>query len=182
MDITARKTTELAMIALIRTDCLTGAVTRRHFLETAERECARAVRHGLPLSLLAVDLDHFKRINDEFGHAVGDAVLKSFVETVETFLRSTDVCGRIGGEEFCILLPQTDQAGAAALASRILAGVRGAPAHLPSRTLHYTASLGVSSLNAQNTTIDSLLRSADRALYRAKLLGRDREELAVPSD
>ena len=91
-------------------------------------------------------------------------------------------CARIGGEEFCILLPQTDQAGAAALARRILAGVRGAPANLPDLALHYTASLGVSSLNAQNTTIDSLLRSADRALYRAKLLGRDREELAVPSD
>ena len=182
MDITARKTTELAMIALIRTDYLTGAVTRRHFFEMAERECARAVRHGLPLSLLAVDLDHFKRINDEFGHAVGDAVLKSFVRTVETFLRSTDVCGRVGGEEFCILLPQTDQAGAAALASRILAGVRGAPANLPDLELYYTASLGVSSLSAQNTTIDSLLRSADKALYRAKSLGRDREELALASD
>ena len=182
MDITARKTAELAMITLNRTDCLTGAATRRHFFETAERECARAARHGLPLSLLSVDLDHFKRINDEFGHAVGDAVLKSFVETVETFLRSTDVCGRIGGEEFCILLPQTDQAGAAALARRILAGVRGAPANLPDLALHYTASLGVSSLSEQNTTFDSLLRSADKALYRAKSQGRDREELAIASD
>ena len=182
MDITARKTAELAMITLNRTDYLTGAATRRHFFETAERECARAVRHGLPLSLLAVDLDHFKRINDKFGHAVGDAVLKSFVGTVETFLRSTDVCGRIGGEEFCILLPQTDQAGAAVLASRILAGVRRAPAHLPNQALHYTASLGVSSLSEQNTTFDSLLRSADKAMYRAKSLGRDREELAIASD
>lgn len=182
MDITVRKVAELALLTLNRTDYLTGAATRRHFFDTAERECARAVRHGLPLSLLALDLDHFKRINDEFGHAVGDVVLKSFVSTVETFLRSTDVCGRIGGEEFCILLPQTDQAGAAALASRILAGVRGAPARLPTQALHYTASLGVSSLSEQNATFDSLLRSADKALYRAKSLGRNREELALASD
>ena len=182
MDITVRKTAELALLTLNRTDYLTGAATRRHFFDTAERECARAVRHGMPLSLLAVDLDHFKRINDEFGHAVGDVVLKSFVGTVEKFLRSTDVCGRIGGEEFCILLPQTDQMGAAALARRILAGVRGAPVLLPNQALHYTASLGVSSLCAQNVTFDSLLRLADKAMYRAKSLGRDREELAVASD
>ena len=182
MDITARKTAELALSTLNRTDYLTGAVTRRHFFDTAERECARAVRHGLPLSLLALDLDHFKRINDEFGHAAGDAVLKSFVTTVGKFLRSTDIFGRVGGEEFCVLLPQTDQAGAAVLASRILAGVRETPALLPTRALHYTASMGVSSLNEQNTTFDSLLRSADKALYRAKSLGRNREELAVASD
>ena len=182
MDITVRKTAELALLTLNRTDYLTGAVTRRHFFDTAERECARAVCHGSPLSLLALDLDHFKRINDQFGHAGGDVVLKSFVATVEKFLRTTDICGRIGGEEFCILLPETDQAGAAALARRILAGVRGAPAHLPNQALHYTASLGVSSLSEQNTTFDSLLRSADKALYRAKSLGRDREELALASD
>ena len=182
MDITARKTAELALLTMTRTDYLTGAATRRHFFDTAERECARSVRHGLPLSLLALDLDHFKGINDEFGHAVGDVVLKSFVDTVGSFLRSTDVCGRIGGEEFCILLPQTDLDGAAALASRILAGVRGAPARLPNQALHYTASLGVSSLSGQNATFDSLLRAADKALYRAKSMGRDREELAVASD
>ncbi len=126
---------------------LTGAATRRHFFDIAERECSRAVRHGLTLSLLALDLDHFKRINDEFGHAGGDVVLRSFVTTVEKFLRSTDSFGRVGGEEFCVLLPQTDQAGAAVLASRILAGVRETPALLPTRALHYTASMGVSSLN-----------------------------------
>jgi diguanylate cyclase (GGDEF)-like protein/PAS domain S-box-containing protein len=182
MDITLRKTAELALLTLNSTDYLTGAATRRHFFEMAERECARAVRHGSPLSLLALDLDHFKRINDEFGHAVGDLVLMSFVRTVASFLRSTDLCGRIGGEEFCILLPQTDQAGAAALASRILAGVRGAPTLLPARALHYTASLGISSLSDQNATFDGLLRAADKALYRAKALGRDREEMAVASD
>ena len=140
------------------------------------------MRHGLTLSLLALDLDDFKRINDEFGHAGADVVLRSFVTTVEKFLRSTDSFGRVGGEEFCVLLPQTDQAGAAVLASRILAGVRDTPAFLPNRALHYTASMGVSSLNEQNTTFDSLLRSADKALYRAKSLGRNREELAVASD
>jgi len=182
MDVTARKTAELAQLTLNRTDYLTGAATRRHFFDIAERECSRAVRHGLTLSLLALDLDHFKRINDEFGHAGGDVVLRSFVTTVEKFLRSTDSFGRVGGEEFCVLLPQTDQAGAAVLASRILAGVRETPALLPTRALHYTASMGVSSLNEQNTTFDSLLRSADKALYRAKSLGRNREELAVASD
>lgn len=182
MDVTTRKTTELALITLNRTDYLTGAATRRYFFEMAERECARAVRHGLPLSLLALDLDHFKRINDEFGHAAGDVVLQSFVKTVETFLRSTDLCGRVGGEEFCILLPQTDQDGAAALASRILVGVRSAPAIWANQALHYTASLGVSSLSEKNSTFDGLLRAADKALYRAKSLGRDREALALASD
>jgi diguanylate cyclase (GGDEF)-like protein/PAS domain S-box-containing protein len=182
MDITARKTAELALLTLNRTDYLTGAATRRHFFDIAERECARAVRHGLTLSLLALDLDHFKHINDEFGHATGDVVLQSFVSTVEIFLRSTDIFGRVGGEEFCILLPQTDQAGAAALAARILDGVRRTPAILPSQALRYTASLGVSSLNDKTSTFDGLLRAADKALYRAKSLGRDRQALALESD
>jgi diguanylate cyclase (GGDEF)-like protein len=129
-----------------------------------------------------MDLDHFKHINDEFGHATGDVVLQSFVSTVEIFLRSTDIFGRVGGEEFCILLPQTDQAGAAALAARILEGVRRTPAILPSQALRYTASLGVSSLNGKTSTFEGLLRAADKALYRAKSLGRDRQALALESD
>ena len=188
MDITARKTAELALLALNRTDCLTGAASRRYFLEVAEMECTRAMRHNLPLALLSMDLDHFKRINDSHGHAVGDIVLKSFVDNLKNFLRATDLCGRVGGEEFCILLPQTDLEGAAALANRILAAVRATPVQLPSLVLHYTASAGVSSLcnlgqlGKNKSAITALLKSADNALYRAKSLGRNREELAVAPD
>lgn len=188
MDITVRKTAELALLAHNRTDCLTGAASLRYFHEVAEAECTRAVRYNLPLALVSMDLDHFKRINDAYGHAVGDIVLKSFVNSVKNFLRTTDLCGRVGGEEFCILLPQTDLEGAAALASRILAAVRASPVQLPSFLLHYTVSAGVSSLSQLSAsskdtcTITALLKSADSALYRAKSLGRDREELASAAD
>lgn len=180
MDISARKKAELALKTLANTDFLTGVATRRHFFEIAEREFLRAVRYKSPLSLLALDLDHFKRINDQHGHAGGDNVLKSFVQTVGEFLRAADVFGRIGGEEFCVLLPQTDLEGADALARRILGGVRLTPAPMTPQSVSFTVSLGISSLNTNASSFDGLMRAADNALYRAKSLGRDRVELARP--
>ncbi|NMM14843.1 MAG: diguanylate cyclase [Rhodoferax sp.] len=182
MDISARKKTELALKTLANTDFLTGVATRRHFVEIAEREFLRAVRYKSPLSLLALDLDHFKRINDNHGHAGGDSVLQSFVQTVGEFLRAADVFGRMGGEEFCVLLPQTDLEGAGALARRILGGVRLTPAPMTPQSVSFTVSLGISSLNTNASSFEELMRAADDALYRAKSLGRDRMELALPND
>jgi diguanylate cyclase (GGDEF)-like protein len=174
MDISTRKQTELAIQRLVCTDFLTGAATRREFFEVAEREFARAARYELPLSLLAMDLDHFKSINDRFGHAGGDVVLKSFVETVKSFLREFDTFGRTGGEEFCVLLPQTELAGASALARRILKGVRASAVPMPDQPLKYSVSIGVADLKPQTPSLEAFMYAADRALYSAKAEGRAR--------
>jgi diguanylate cyclase (GGDEF)-like protein len=174
MDISTRKQTEFAIRRLVCIDFLTGAATRREFFDVAEREFARAARYELPLSLLALDLDHFKGINDRFGHAVGDIVLKSFVETAKTYLREFDTFGRTGGEEFCILLPQTHLAGARALARRILKGVHATSAPTPDQPVKFTVSIGVAELTPQTPSLAALMHAADRALYRAKAEGRAR--------
>lgn len=174
IDITVRKQTEMAIQRLVCTDFLTGAATRREFFDVAEREFARAARYELPMSLMALDLDHFKGINDRFGHQVGDIVLKTFVETVKTFLREFDTFGRTGGEEFCILLPQTDLAGAGALAHRILEGVRAAPIPVSGQMIEYSVSIGVAEMTRQTPSLDALMHTADKVLYSAKAKGRAR--------
>jgi diguanylate cyclase (GGDEF)-like protein len=178
VDISAHVEAEMTFRALARTDFLTGIASRMYFFESAEREFARSVRHKTPLTLLALDLDHFKNINDQHGHSHGDRVLQSFVETVGTYLRSTDVFGRTGGEEFCILLPDTDLAGAHTLAKRIVKGVRQYPAMVGKQALHYTVSVGVSERGPQHANFEALMVHADQQLYRAKALGRDRVEVA----
>lgn len=179
-EISARKTYEETLKALACTDFLTGAVTRRHFFELAEREFSRAVRYRSPLSVLVLDLDHFKRINDGFGHRGGDLVLIAFVSTVEGFLREADVLGRLGGEEFAILLPEADSDGAAALAQRVLAAVRESSVPVQGRSVKFTVSVGLSSYAGDEHTLqfETILEDADKALYVAKKRGRDRLELA----
>jgi len=179
MDISARKETELTLTTLANTDFLTGIASRRYFFESATREFARALRYNLPLSILALDLDHFKHINDTHGHASGDLVLKSAVHTVAKFLRMTDIFGRIGGEEFCVLLPNTELEGASVLAQRILQAVRLSPVPLETGLARYSVSVGVSHLQENILSFEALLKSADQALYRAKSMGRDRAELAA---
>ncbi len=179
MDISARKQNELTMVSLVNTDYLTGTASRRHFFEVAEKEFARALRYRSSLSLLALDLDHFKGINDQYGHSGGDIVLKAAVDTVRKFLRGADIFGRTGGEEFCVLLPETDGQGASALAQRILQAVRQSPAVLELGVAHYSISIGIANLLPRMNTFESLMKSADQALYRAKGLGRDRAELAM---
>lgn len=174
MDITTHMETELTYKAMARTDYLTGVASRMYFFESADRDFARSVRYKTPLSLLALDLDSFKNINDKFGHANGDQVLKSFVQTVRTFLRGTDVFGRTGGEEFCLLLPATDLDGAVSLASRILAAVRLDKVTLGSESVNYTVSIGISERSAHHANFEALMVAADHQLYRAKTRGRDR--------
>ena len=176
-DVTELKAAELASQTLANTDVLTGALSRRNFLNLAEQELARSTRYELPLMVLMLDLDHFKRINDHYGHAAGDAVLVSFVKTVKDVLRESDLIGRIGGEEFAVLLPNTSLEGGRALAQRIIERVRANPVDVAGECIAYTVSVGAGCLSSE-TSFSGLLGVADTALYRAKNAGRDRLEVA----
>ncbi len=152
------------------TDPLTGAGNRAGLDQALEREMALASRHSQPLSMLMIDIDRFKRINDQFGHSAGDGVLRETVRRLHAEHRSTDLCFRYGGEEFVILLNRTDQPGALAIADRIRGRIADAPFHLPENSLQITVSIGVSQF-AGADTMDSLLDRADRALYNSKREG-----------
>lgn len=161
-------------------DQLTGAL-RRHVLEDAvEREIARSRRHRRPLALLLLDLDHFKTINDRYGHHAGDEALRRFTETAQASLRREDLLGRTGGEEFCILLPDTDQDGAVRLAERIRAAVENLAIEVDGQQLRLTVSIGVTAM-ADHDSWTALTRAADVALYCAKSDGRNRVVVAGPS-
>ncbi|MFZ4481467.1 MAG: sensor domain-containing diguanylate cyclase [Rhodoferax sp.] len=167
------KAAELASLQLANVDELTGALSRRNFLNLAEQELARSRRYELPLVVLMLDLDHFKLVNDRFGHAVGDAVLQSFVQTVRSVLRDSDLIGRLGGEEFAVLLPNTTLEGGRSLGQRIIECVRVSPVPAGERHVAYTVSVGTASFSDQ-CSFSPLLGLADAALYRAKDEGRDR--------
>lgn len=176
-DVTALKCAELASVALANVDHLTGALSRQNFMALADQELARALRYALPLVVLMLDLDHFKNVNDSHGHPAGDEVLRGFVQTVKEVLRESDVIGRIGGEEFAVLLPNTTQEGARALADRILAAVRASPVRFEGHSIAYTVSIGASDFTTQKS-FGELLAESDAALYRAKKAGRDRLEVS----
>ncbi|RTL50419.1 MAG: GGDEF domain-containing protein [Rhodocyclaceae bacterium] len=164
-------------------DSLTGVYNRRTFIELAEAELARSARYKLPVALLLIDLDHFKQINDTHGHQAGDLVLKQFPEVAERCMRSHDFLGRYGGEEFCVLAPDTDAEGAATLAERLRQGLAEHTLQLPDgRSVHVSASIGVACRRGDgNTSLDELLSAADSALYRAKDGGRNRVVVDGPA-
>jgi diguanylate cyclase (GGDEF)-like protein len=161
-----------------RTDPLTGVPNRRAFTELARVEIERAQRFGQPLALIAIDLDHFKSINDGHGHAVGDAVLVDFATLVQAQLRVIDQLARIGGEEFVLLLPGTDAKGAQQVAERIRRLLEQRVMPIPGGSLRYTSSFGIAELELQHPGLDRWLARADAALYAAKGNGRNRVELA----
>ena len=167
-----------AIRALAMTDSLTGVLNRRAFMERAEKEYAIARRNKSPLSLLMIDIDHFKRINDEFGHPTGDDVLADMAHLLESRLRKQDTLGRYGGEEFCVLLPATDKAGAMALAETLRKTVESAPLAVERKGISATISIGVTVYPASCTNCElgfpKLLDDADAALYQAKRDGRNR--------
>ncbi len=150
-------------------DSLTNALTRRHLTEVCQQELERCNRHGRVMSLLLIDVDHFKAINDSRGHQAGDQVLVQFVSAVNTLLRSADVMGRLGGEEFVVLLPETSIEVARIVAERIRAKV--AELILPAP---FTVSIGVTTNKPAADTVDALMARADTAMYLAKEQGRDR--------
>jgi len=155
--------------ALATTDGLTGLKNRRVFGEKLAEEHARAVRYHQPLSLLLLDVDHFKPYNDTFGHPAGDAVLRSVAQTLSRSARDTDVAARYGGEEFVIILPQTDEAGALVIAERLRRAIAGGDWALRP----VTASVGVCTLSLDTPTPDSMTECADKAMYFSKEAGRN---------
>lgn len=159
---------------LVAHDTLTGALSRNAFMAANDQELQRCKRHGRTMSILMIDLDHFKTINDTHGHLTGDQVLKDFVLRTGSLLRTLDRLGRYGGEEFLVLLPETDLQAAAIVAERIRAEVSTPRGTLPA----YTISIGIASHENGHAsgTVDTLIARADQAMYRAKTSGRNRTE------
>jgi two-component system cell cycle response regulator len=157
-------------------DGLTGLLNRREIDLNADAAVRLAERHGRPLSLLMVDIDHFKRINDRFGHPAGDGVLQEVSRRILSAVRASDVVGRYGGEEFLLLLPETSAADGVTTGDKLRRVVAETPVVVGELSIHVTTSVGVASLGKGMSTA-ALYEAADRALYRAKALGRNRTEL-----
>ena len=164
------------LMELAITDALTGAFNRRYFQERLESEIARAQRREGSLALVMLDIDHFKQVNDRFGHAAGDQVLTLFCQRLSQRLRRIDVLCRLGGEEFIVLCPDTDQVQAMAVATALWQALRSEPVDGVGLV---TASFGVAAWELGESG-DSLLRRVDDAVYAAKKAGRDRVQAAVP--
>jgi diguanylate cyclase (GGDEF)-like protein len=168
-----REAQELAV-----TDGLTRLLLRRSVLERIDQELKRGAEQGTPTSLVMMDIDHFKSVNDTYGHPAGDAVLRDVSAIVRRSVRDVDVCGRYGGEEFAVLLPQTDAKGALLVAERIREAVRARPFELRGEQRKVTVSLGVATAPQQGTDTRTLIEAADEALYASKQNGRDRVTLS----
>lgn len=173
-DLARMAVSELELRLLSTTDTLTGALSRRAFKEEANRAAALALRHRHDLSCIVMDLDYFKAVNDNHGHASGDAVLVEAVKACVGQLRATDLIGRLGGEEFAVLLPHTRRAAALEVAEKLRVAVEGLAFEFGGHRLAVTASFGVASLDHATPDADTLLKHADIALYQAKAAGRNR--------
>jgi diguanylate cyclase (GGDEF)-like protein len=155
------------------TDPLTGLLNRRRFTDLSNREEARSRRHGLPFSVLMIDIDHFKRINDEHGHPVGDQAIKALADICTGASRPHDILARYGGEEFVMTLPQTREDGARVVAERIRSRVEASSLATGTAMVRFTVSIGVSSY-AKDMAFQQVIERADQALYEAKRGGRNR--------
>jgi len=156
------------------TDPLTGLLNRRALLDLMQREMARALRHRHELAVIIFDVDRFKQVNDRYGHAAGDIVLRRMASVTAEMVRDTDILARYGGEEFVLVAPETDEAHALQLAERIRRVLQSSDVSVSADRLHVTASFGISMLRANDMTPEHILARADSALYAAKTGGRDR--------
>ena len=175
-DITERKKLEVELERQAHIDFLTNLNNRRHFIELAERELSRALRYQHPVCLLMLDVDHFKRVNDTYGHKQGDKVLTVLAQTCVDTLRDSDIAGRLGGEEFAFMLPETGREQGLEVAERlrkVLAATTVATDD-DEGNVHFTVSIGMCLLCSECDTVDTLLNCADKALYEAKESGRNR--------
>lgn len=180
-EITRRQKVEEALARAARSDPLTGLMNRRAMMYWFQYQLIHYQRNRIPFAVLLGDIDHFKSVNDTYGHAVGDQVLKDMALVLKESLRSQDLVARWGGEEFLILLPDTDGPGGAVAAEKIRGQVEKATFYDDSREFHLTMSFGVAVYRPEQSA-DDCIKAADAALYRAKNAGRNRVELAKPSE
>ncbi len=154
-------------------DSLTGAFNRRHFFSLARREAVRAIRYKSAVAIMMIDIDHFKHINDTYGHAAGDIALTELSKCCQTAARSSDIFGRIGGEEFALCCPECDISGAKVLAERLRSACEGLRIELHDAAFSITLSIGITMLNT-GESFEKALQRADKGLYQAKEQGRNR--------
>jgi len=174
MDITRRKALSQELEYLAMTDELTKLYNRRFFLDRCQREFKLWKRYKNPFSILLIDIDHFKQINDNFGHDIGDLALQFIAKALQQFVREVDTVARYGGEEFIILLPQTSAAIAKDIAERLLLKISSSELPIVSTPLKLTVSIGVSEVQPDIKDLNHLLKVVDNALYQAKWQGRNR--------
>lgn len=170
---------EQKLLHLSRHDSLTGVYNRAFLTELAEREVALAKRHGRALAVAILDIDHFKLVNDNYGHDTGDRVICALAHTCQATLRNIDHFGRIGGEEFVCILPETSEAEAMLCLERLRLSIAALQIETPLGTLKFTISIGVALLQARHTDWPALLKAADTAMYSAKNAGRNQVVLAT---
>lgn len=173
-DITERKAFEKRLIDMATRDELTGLINRREFFTLAAHEEERAKREGHVVSVMMVDADYFKKINDTYGHAAGDEVLRDLADNCRKIFRKTDVVGRYGGEEFAIMLPGAEKKMAKVIAERLRSSIENSTVKLEAEDVNYTVSIGIACATGGDVRIEELLDRADRALYTAKAEGRNR--------
>jgi len=175
VDITERKYAEMELERLARTDVLTGVTNRRHFFELAEGQFGVALRYNRELTIMLLDVDHFKSINDRYGHLAGDLVLQFVAQQCQNHMRTTDIFARYGGEEFICLLPEQTEKGAVELAERIRQMLEQAEVKYEAQRLRVTASFGLALIQKESgLTLEQLIDRADQALYQSKKNGRNR--------
>lgn len=175
-DITVRKEYEKQLKELATTDALTGLPNRRHFMNLSEREFRKTTRYHNNLSLLMFDIDHFKTINDTYGHEAGDQVLQYLAATVKNAFRETDIPGRIGGEEFAVTMPETDLMSAVQAAERLRIAIMAIRVKSGKHSITLTVSIGVVQWNTETSDTAQMLKRADELLYKAKRGGRNKVE------
>lgn len=163
-----------------RTDGLTGLLNRKTWEESLNHEFKRFARYHHTCSMLMFDIDHFKRVNDGYGHPAGDEVIRQAAAVVKRCLRDTDVAGRYGGEEFAVILVDTDALGALVVAERLREQIEATTVYYEDHVIHFTISLGVAELSSRMTEPTLWIDSADRGLYRAKRAGRNRAFIYEP--
>lgn len=173
-DVTERRRLEEEFRRLAGTDALTETYNRRRFFEAGRSEFRQAELSGQHLCLLMLDMDRFKRVNDQFGHGAGDTVLKEVAMRCRAILRQNDILARIGGEEFAILLPGADKEYGARVAQRLMAAIRSEPITTSALAFHVQASIGIAVRQDDDANLEAMLERADRALYLAKARGRSR--------
>ena len=173
-DVTDRRRLEEDLKVLATTDSLTGLSNRRHFLDMAAATMENYRRYRRPLAVLMLDIDRFKRINDTYGHATGDQVLIVLADTLREVLRSADICGRYGGEEFVCLLPETTEIEARVVAERLRMAMAEQTIATAEGELHFTVSIGLAEAEPGDSTVETLIQRADVAMYEAKAAGRNR--------